>query len=93
MRTSWCVIVTSALVIVAGTTVNAPKDTRPPDALTTTVARNFQIVPDRDAGSSADFFGNDVSDAVTRYRLDDSGDLYEVHSPEIEIARLPSPKG
>jgi len=93
MRTSWCVLVTSALAIVAGTTVNAPKDARRPDALTTTVERNFQIAPDQDSGSSADFFGNDVSDAVARYRLDDRGDLYEVHSPEIEIARLPSPKG
>ena len=93
MRTSWCVIVTSALAIVAGTPVNAPGDARPPVVLTTTVERNFQIDRDQDAGSSADFFGNDVSEAVARYRLDDNGDLYEVHSPEIELARLPSPKG
>ena len=93
MEAPWFVIVTSALAIVAGTTVSAPKDERRPDVLTTTMERNFQIDRDRDAGSSADFFGNDVSEAIARYRLDDNGDLYEVHSPEIELARLPSPKG
>jgi hypothetical protein len=93
MRMSWCAIVTSALAIVAGTTVNAAKDARPPDALTTTMERNFQIDRDQDAGSNADFFGNDVSDAVARYRLGDNGNLYEAHSPAIELARLPCPKG
>ena len=53
MRTSWCVLVTSTLAIVAGTTVNAPKDARPPDALTTTMERNFQIDRAQDAGSRA----------------------------------------
>jgi hypothetical protein len=55
--------------------------------------RNFQIDREQDAGSSADFFGNEVSEAVARYRLDNRGDLYEVHSPQIELARLPAPKG
>jgi hypothetical protein len=93
MRTSWFVIVTSALAIVAGTTVSEPRDERRSDVLTTTMERNFQIDRDRDAGSSADFFGNDVSEAVARYRLDDNGALYDLHSPDIELARLPSPKG
>jgi hypothetical protein len=85
--------VTSALVIVAGTSASAPKGARQPDALTATVERNFQIDRDQDAGSSADFFGNEVSEAVARYRLDNRGDLYEVHWPQIELARLPAPKG
>ena len=93
MEAPWFVIATSALVIVAGTAVSAPKDERRSDVVTTTMERNFQIDRDRDAGSSADFFGNDVSQAVARYRLDDNGDLYEVHSPEIEITRLPAPNG
>ena len=93
MKISGCVILTSALAIGAANTVNAPNIGRPPDALNTTVERNFQIGLDRGAGSDPDFFGNAVHQAVSQYRLDDSGDLYEVHSPEIELTRLPGPKG
>lgn len=54
-------------------------------------------VPDTDRrqdedDSSIDLSGNDVTDAVARYRLDATGSLYEVHSPQTEIPRLGSPK-
>ena len=39
-----------------------------------------------------DLFGNAVADAVARYRLDATGSLYEVHSPQTEIPKLGSPK-
>lgn len=45
------------------------------------------------AKGSADLFGNEISDAVARYTLDDTGDLYEVHSPQTELPRLTSPVG
>ena len=45
------------------------------------------------AKGSADLFGNEISDAVARYTLDDTGDLYEVHSPQTELPRLASPVG
>jgi len=38
-----------------------------------------------------DRFGNPVTEAVARYRLDGTGVLYEIHSPEIDVPRLPSP--
>lgn len=47
--------------------------------------------PDDDAGE-VDLFGNDVTDAVARYRLDATGSLYEVHSPQTEIPKLAAPK-
>lgn len=56
--------------------VFAPSDTDTPD----------------DAQGTVDLFGNDVTDAVARYRLDATGSLYEVHSPETEIPKLGSPK-
>ena len=46
-----------------------------------------------DAKGSPDFYGNEVSDAVARYKLDDAGSLYEVHSPQTELPRLASPQG
>lgn len=42
--------------------------------------------------SAIDLSGNDVTEAVARYRLDATGSLYEVHSPQTEIPRLGSPK-
>jgi hypothetical protein len=45
------------------------------------------------AKGSSDLFGNEISDAVARYTLDETGALYEVHSPETELPRLTSPVG
>ena len=35
-----------------------------------------------------DLFGNAIDDAVTDYRLDERGDLYESHSPDTAILKL-----
>jgi hypothetical protein len=48
-------------------------------------------VEEWDAKGLPDLYGNEVSDAVARYRLDDDGSLYEVHSPQTELPRLTSP--
>ena len=39
-----------------------------------------------------DLYGNDVASAVAKYSFDATGSLYEVHSPQTELPRLPSPK-
>jgi hypothetical protein len=43
-------------------------------------------------GSAIDLYGNVVSDAVAKYKLDETGSLYELHSPQTELPRLGSPK-
>ena len=48
--------------------------------------------PTDDSQGAIDLFGNDVTDAVARYRFDASGSLYEVHSPQTEIPKLRPPK-
>jgi hypothetical protein len=50
-------------------------------------------VEEWDAKGSPDLYGNEVIEAVARYKLDDDGSLYEVHSPQTELPRLTSPKG
>src|SRR4026209_458048 len=51
---------------------------------------------DRDAGDPNDAFtdldGNEVSDAIATYKFDQSGSLYELHSPQTELPRLGIPK-
>jgi hypothetical protein len=39
-----------------------------------------------------DLYGNDVSDAVAKYKLDSDGSLYELHSPQTQLPRLAPPK-
>jgi hypothetical protein len=45
-----------------------------------------------DSQGNVDLYGNDVTDAVAQYKFDGTGALYELHSPQTEVARLPSPK-
>jgi hypothetical protein len=41
---------------------------------------------------AVDLYGNQISDAVARYKLDAEGSLYELHSPRTELPRLRPPK-
>jgi hypothetical protein len=44
------------------------------------------------APDAVDLYGNEITDAVAQYELDATGSLYELHSPQTELPRLPSPK-
>jgi hypothetical protein len=43
-------------------------------------------------GGFTDLYGNEVTDAMATYTLDQSGSLYELHSPQTELPRLGIPK-
>jgi hypothetical protein len=60
-------------------------------ALLSNHAVAFERVEGWDAKGAPDLYGNEVSNAVARYKLDDTGGLYEVHSPQTELPRLASP--
>ena len=54
-----------------------------------------ELAPDidrQDSDGTVDLYGNEVSDAVAKYRIDTTGSLYELHSPRTELPRLGSPK-
>jgi hypothetical protein len=53
---------------------------------------NAELAPFDDAITGVDFFGNEISAAVARYKLDPSGVVYEEHSPQTELPRLGSPR-
>ena len=48
--------------------------------------------PEEEGNGAVDLYGNQVTDAVAKYKLDATGTLYELHSPQTELPRLPSPK-
>jgi hypothetical protein len=48
--------------------------------------------PGTDEESATDLYGNDVTAAVARYKLDAAGSLYEAHSPQTQLTKLGSPK-
>jgi hypothetical protein len=52
---------------------------------------NQIVLPPRD--HPVDFNGNEVRQAVARYKIDLTGALYEEHSPDTEVPRLRPPKG
>jgi hypothetical protein len=81
--------------------LSAVSRTSPPSPVASTMAPRFHgaVVAtthtDRAgelaAGGVRDRFGNEVSDAVAEFKLDGTGSLYEVHSPDTELAALPAP--
>jgi hypothetical protein len=48
----------------------------------------------RDSANSPplDAYGNEITHAVAEYSLDPAGTLYELHTPQVELPRLGSPK-
>ena len=54
--------------------------------------RNFTPAREREDEDEIDLYGNDVSDAVAKYKLDSDGSLYELHSPQTQLPRLGSPR-
>lgn len=47
---------------------------------------------EEDDPGAIDFFGNTVTDAVAEYKMDSTGEPYEVHSPRTELPKLGSPQ-
>ena len=64
-----------------------------PSSADTAPPRVFETPREREDEMDVDLYGNDVTDAVAKYKLDSYGSLYELHSPETQLPRLGSPKG
>jgi len=85
--TRWILVITTLFTIVvcaSAESVRAPLEPR-----TSLSSGERASLPD---DQLFDFYGNEVSDAVARYKLDLTGSLYEEHSPETELPRLKPPK-
>jgi hypothetical protein len=80
-----------ALFSLSTHTATEPIGNRSPQAKAVTLPSADSDPPDESEGT-IDLFGNDVTDAVARYRMDATGSLYEVHSPQTEIPKLAPPK-
>ena len=48
--------------------------------------------PDDDVDDAVDLYGNEVTAAVATYKIDSTGALYELHSPQTEVPQLAPPK-
>ena len=56
-----------------------------------TTSESEATVPTREL--PVDLYGNEVREAVARYKVDFTGDWYEEHSPDTEVPKLTPPKG
>ena len=79
-----------------GSRVDAP--TPIPARMATVTAPNDGLTNDShaqetpDANGPVDLYGNEVTEAIAKYKFDATGSLYETHSPQTELPRLSSPK-
>jgi hypothetical protein len=81
----------SSICRAASTVVTVFHDTSAVPVNNVNNVNNPNDAEEEDAKGSPDLYGNEVRDAVTKYKLDETGSLYEVHSPQTELPRLASP--
>ncbi len=80
-------IAVAVLAFGAGTAVT-------PQRVTASRSQPQVVAASRDSASSQplDAYGNEITNAVAEYSLDPAGALYELHTPQVELPRLGSPK-
>ncbi|MCU1381656.1 MAG: hypothetical protein JWL71_353 [Acidobacteria bacterium] len=66
----------------------------PPPPVTASRSQPAVLAASHDSAGAdiSDAYGNEVTNAVAEYSLDPTGSLYELHSPQIELPHLGSPK-
>ena len=92
---SFCSLVVAVIVVLAALCALFSRSASHPTDVVVNAATHVDLAADdadNDSTGEVDLFGNDVTDAVARYRFDATGSLYEVHSPQTEIPKLGSPK-
>lgn len=56
-----------------------------------TVTGRLQDIPRHVLQPQLDVYGNEIEDAITDYRIDTGGVVYERHAPDTEVPRLGPP--
>lgn len=69
----------------------APTPTPPADPLRSGWSTPTPLLSEPADRPVQDLYGNDVNDAVARYKFDAEGTVYEEHSPDTEIPHLRPP--
>ena len=72
--------------------ITTPLSTERPVPYPQRGSSNGPAIPGAEDENVTDLYGNDVTAAVARYKLDAAGSLYEAHSPQTQLAKLGSPK-
>jgi hypothetical protein len=81
---------TMALAPLESPSLSSRSLTGPTRSASAVIATGNEVLSS-ESKESADLYGNEVSDAVARFKLDDGGSLYEVHSPQTELPNLKAP--
>ena len=88
MKVLGLVLIAVALLSFAGGAVVTPQPATaaPSHPAVAGASRDSANTPPLDA------YGNEIANAVAEYSLDPAGTLYELHTPQVELPRLGSPK-
>ena len=99
----WVAVLGITMVVALSNVWMKPSATRQalvitiPAAHTTAVSDSTpRVSPTRDddwAEPRVDLNGNEIDDAVSDYRVDRRGEMYERHAPDTALLRLTAPQG
>ena len=87
IKLAMVLIAVALLAFVAGNAVTPPP-------VTASRSQPQVVGVSRDSANEEplDAYGNEITNAVAEYSLDPAGALYELHTPQVELPRLGSPK-
>ena len=90
-----CALLTSQLVTPSLCDMCEVPDAVPVPAAAADLATSrasTDVMSETEEDSAVDMYGNEISSAVAQYKLDATGSLYELHSPNTALPRLVSPR-
>ena len=89
----WFALIPLAM-LASATSACVPKTTTAPAAYAPAASRavaDGTDEPDPALQPILDVYGNEIQDAITDYRIDTGGVMYEEHSPDTEVPHLSPP--
>ena len=87
-------VATPGSSVLARATTAAHQTVQLPESLLQDVAQpSLPDLDNDDLGTAVDLEGDEVTQALAKYRTDADGNLYELHAPHTEVPRLQSPEG
>src|SRR6185436_19420802 len=98
----WAAVLGIAMVVAVSNVWTKPSATRQMPAITVPAAHTTSVtdnapraLPTRDddwAEPHVDLNGNEIDDAVSDYRVDVRGEMYERHAPDTALLHLGAPE-
>ena len=88
----WLALIAMAILFAAANTWTKQSAVWSTTSVIDSVRRTLPARDDDWAGPRIDLNGNEIDDAVSDYRVDRRGEMYERHAPDTALLRLSAPQ-